>query len=123
MQAVGIGSARPLEEPATSEVNERVELSGFGGFIVRGDPDEFDLLNGFRWGVGAAMPTRQNLRLTAELFGRPSAEFDRIVLGDAGLDPDALPRAQRVEVPDHREARLALRRNGDDPILRRPLRS
>jgi hypothetical protein len=41
----------------SSEINERVELSGFGGFIVRGDPDEFDLQNGFRWGVGAAMPT------------------------------------------------------------------
>ena len=53
----------------SGELNQRVELSGFGGFIVRGDPDLFDLLNGIRWGVGAAMPTRKNLRLTAELHG------------------------------------------------------
>jgi outer membrane protein OmpA-like peptidoglycan-associated protein len=61
----------------SSEVNERVELSGFGGVIVRGDPDEFDLVNGFRWGIGAGMPARRNLRLTAELHGE--AYFDDTV--------------------------------------------
>ena len=53
----------------SKEVNQRVELSGFGGFIFRGDPDGYDLLNGFRWGVGAGFPTRRSLRLTAELHG------------------------------------------------------
>jgi outer membrane protein OmpA-like peptidoglycan-associated protein len=61
----------------SSDVNERVELSGFGGVIVRGDPDEFDLVNGFRWGIGAGMPARRNLRLTAELHGE--AYFDDTV--------------------------------------------
>jgi outer membrane protein OmpA-like peptidoglycan-associated protein len=51
------------------EFNDRVELSGFGGVIFRGDPELYDLLNGIRWGVGVAMPTRRNLRLTAELHG------------------------------------------------------
>jgi outer membrane protein OmpA-like peptidoglycan-associated protein len=51
------------------EMNERAELSAFGGMIVRGDPDSYDLLNGVRWGVGAAFPTRKNLRVTAELHG------------------------------------------------------
>ena len=53
----------------SKELNQRVELSAFGGYIVRGDPDEFDLLDGFRWGFGAGFPTRRNLRLTAELHG------------------------------------------------------
>jgi outer membrane protein OmpA-like peptidoglycan-associated protein len=53
----------------SKEVNQRVELSGFGGFIFRGDPDNIDLLNGFRWGFGAGFPTRKNIRLTAELHG------------------------------------------------------
>ena len=53
----------------STEINDRVELAGFGGFIMRGDPDAFDLLNGFRWGIGAGMPTRRSLRLTAELHG------------------------------------------------------
>jgi outer membrane protein OmpA-like peptidoglycan-associated protein len=58
-----------LDAILSKEIGDRVEVSGFGGLIVRGDPDEFDLLNGFRWGVGAGMPTRRNLRLTAELHG------------------------------------------------------
>src|SRR5262245_14590393 len=53
----------------SKEINSRVELSGYGGFIFRGDPDAFDLSNGFRWGFGAGLPTRKNLRLTAELHG------------------------------------------------------
>jgi outer membrane protein OmpA-like peptidoglycan-associated protein len=53
----------------STEVNERAELSAFGGMIVRGDPDSYDLLNGIRWGVGAGFPTRKNLRVTAELHG------------------------------------------------------
>jgi outer membrane protein OmpA-like peptidoglycan-associated protein len=58
-----------LDGILSAEVNERVEVSAFGGFIFRGDPELFDLANGFRWGVGAALPTRKNLRLTAELHG------------------------------------------------------
>jgi outer membrane protein OmpA-like peptidoglycan-associated protein len=68
----GAGTGKPdfaLDAVLSKDVNERIELSAFGGFIVRGDPDLFDLSNGIRWGLGAAMPTRRNLRLTAELHG------------------------------------------------------
>jgi outer membrane protein OmpA-like peptidoglycan-associated protein len=68
----GAGTGRAdfaMDAILSREFNQRVELSGFGGFIFRGDPDTYDLLNGVRWGVGAAMPTRRNLRLTAELHG------------------------------------------------------
>ncbi|HVL67357.1 MAG TPA: OmpA family protein [Vicinamibacterales bacterium] len=78
------------------EVNERAELSAFGGLILRGDPDEFDLLNGFRWGVGAGLPTRRNLRLTAELHGEA-------YLGDAvkatGVLPAVIAGVPPVESP------------------------
>ena len=53
----------------SKELNQRVEVSGFGGVVFRGDPDEYDLVNGFRWGVGAGLPARRNLRVTAELHG------------------------------------------------------
>jgi outer membrane protein OmpA-like peptidoglycan-associated protein len=68
----GAGTGKPdfaFDAIVSKEINQRVELSGFGGFIVRGDPDAYDLLNGIRWGVGIGMPTRRNLRLTAELHG------------------------------------------------------
>src|SRR4051812_27100064 len=54
---------------ASKEVNQRVEVSGYAGFIVRGSPDEVETTNGFRWGFGAGMPSRKSLRLTAELTG------------------------------------------------------
>ena len=53
----------------SKEINERVEISGYGGYIVRGSPDEVETTNGFRWGFGAGMPSRKSLRLTAELDG------------------------------------------------------
>lgn len=68
----GVGTGKTdfaIDAIVSGEMNERVELSGFGGFIFRGKPDNVELTNGFRWGVGAGFPTRQNLRLTAELFG------------------------------------------------------
>jgi outer membrane protein OmpA-like peptidoglycan-associated protein len=68
----GIGTGRAdfaADAIVSKEINQRVELSGFGGVIVRGDPDTYDLLNGIRWGIGAGIPTRRSLRLTAELHG------------------------------------------------------
>ena len=58
-----------LDAIVSSDINHRVEVSAFGGFIARGDPDEFDLVNGVRWGAGLATPSRRSLRLTAELHG------------------------------------------------------
>jgi outer membrane protein OmpA-like peptidoglycan-associated protein len=68
----GVGTGKPdfsLDAILSKEINQRVELSGYAGFIMRGDPDGVDLSNGLRWGVGAGMPSRRSLRLTAELHG------------------------------------------------------
>ncbi|CAN5697110.1 hypothetical protein BH24ACI4_BH24ACI4_21960 [soil metagenome] len=68
----GVGTGRAdfaFDVIGSREINERVELSAFGGFIVRGNPDQVEISNGIRWGFGAGMPTRRNLRLTAELHG------------------------------------------------------
>ena len=53
----------------SKEINERAEVSGYAGFIVRGAPSEVEETNGFRWGVGAGVPSRKSLRFTAELTG------------------------------------------------------
>ena len=53
----------------SKEINNSVELAGFGGFAFRGDPDGVSLSDGFRWGVGAAFGSRTSLRLTTELHG------------------------------------------------------
>src|SRR6185369_5889899 len=68
----GVGTGKldfALDAIVSKEVNERVEVSGYGGFIFRGDPDNIDLANGLRWGVGVGVPSRKSLRFTAELHG------------------------------------------------------
>ncbi len=69
-EGVGTGEMDfAIDAIVSKEVNERVEFSGFGGFIFRGDPDNIDLANGLRWGFGVGVPSRKSLRFTAELHG------------------------------------------------------
>ena len=69
-EGVGTGKADfAFDAIVSKEVNERVELSGTGGVIVRGDPSGVDLSNGLRWGFGLGVPSRKSLRFTAELHG------------------------------------------------------
>ena len=92
----GVGTGKTdfaFDAILSQEVNQRVELSGFAGFIVRGDPDGVDLTNGIRWGFGAGFPTRANLRLTAELHGEKYLDDEilnsRILIGheDGSIAP------------------------------------
>jgi peptidoglycan-associated lipoprotein len=53
----------------SKELNKKVELSGYAGYVVRGKPSEVEISDSFRWGVGAGFPTRSPLKITAELFG------------------------------------------------------
>jgi outer membrane protein OmpA-like peptidoglycan-associated protein len=93
---VGTGKADiAVDAIVSKEINKRVELSGYGGFMFRGDPSDFDLSNGFRWGFGAGFPTRSHLRVTAELHGE--RYFDNTVpytgttlIGDDGSGPQPL---------------------------------
>jgi OOP family OmpA-OmpF porin len=77
-----------LDAVLSKEFNERVELSGYGGFITRGDPDEVEETAGFRWGVGAGFPSRRALRFTAEIYGekysKSSLETRQLLLGTDG---------------------------------------
>ena len=68
----GVGTGKVdfgLDAIVSKEINARVEVSGYGGVIMRGDPDGVDLSNGLRWGVGLGVPSRKRLRFTAELHG------------------------------------------------------
>jgi len=53
----------------SKDLNARIELSGYAGFIVRGEPDDVEETNGVRWGFGAGFPSRKSLRFTAEIDG------------------------------------------------------
>jgi outer membrane protein OmpA-like peptidoglycan-associated protein len=93
----GVGTGKPdfgLDAIVSREVNERVEVSGFGGIIFRANPDDVGLSNGFRYGFGVGLPSRRALRLTAELHGEAyfddSLEFSRTLTGADGSIPPAL---------------------------------
>jgi outer membrane protein OmpA-like peptidoglycan-associated protein len=103
-KGVGTGKADVLIDGVVSkELNQRVELSGFAGYISRGNPDNWDLTNGFRWGIGAGFPTRKSLRFTAELHGESYVD-DTIVYTGApivGEDLSVLPAISKVSSPVH----------------------
>lgn len=77
-----------LDAIVSKEINARVELSGYAGFIVRGEPDDVEETNGVRWGVGAGFPSRKSLRFTAEVDGEAyttsSLATKALILGDDG---------------------------------------
>ena len=99
----GVGTGKldfAVDAIVSKEFNERVELSGYGGMIFRGKPDDVEISNGFRWGIGAGFPTRRNLRLTAELFGEAylddTIELSRSIVG---IDGSSAPAMTTLDSP------------------------
>ena len=96
---VGTGKADFLVDAIVSkELNRSAELTGFGGFIVRGDPDGVSLSDGFRWGVGIGGPTRRSLRAFAELHGEVNSD-DQVTLSRSlvGTDGSIAPLTSDLE--------------------------
>ena len=83
--SVGSGKADFEVDGIVSGRNKAVELSGFGGAIFRGNPDNYKLTNGFRWGVGAGFPQEKSggFLITTELFGE--SYFDKTISGPASI--------------------------------------
>jgi outer membrane protein OmpA-like peptidoglycan-associated protein len=87
----GVGTGKidfAFDAIVSKEVNERVELSGYGGYIFRGSPDDVDGSNGFRYGFGIGLPSRRALRLTAEVHGElytnGTLTLSRSLIGEDG---------------------------------------
>src|SRR5215204_2782270 len=91
----GVGTGKvdfAVDAIVSKEINERVELAGFGGMIFRGKPDDISISNGLRYGFGVGLPSRKNLRLTAELHGEAylddSLEVNRVLTAvDGSVGP------------------------------------
>jgi outer membrane protein OmpA-like peptidoglycan-associated protein len=76
-----------------------LELSGFGGVALRGDPDDISISDGLRWGGGVGFPTRRSIRATAEVYGEWM--FDDAVIAPEGLivgaDGSVSPSTSRLK--------------------------
>jgi hypothetical protein len=94
---LGIGTGEYdgiLDFIASREVGG-AELTGFGGWAIRGDPADIKLADTLRWGLGAGFPTRSSLRLNVEAFGEHpfsddvTAPSGFVVATDGSLSPAA----------------------------------
>ena len=63
----------------SKNIQERVELSGFGGFLARGEPNGITLGNSIRWGLGAGFPTGGRVKLFTELHGEVPLKDDVVL--------------------------------------------
>ena len=57
------------------EFSQKVELSAAAGIKVRGQPEGYNLTQGFVWGIAGAFPSRSKLRVIGEMKGE--ALFDQ----------------------------------------------
>jgi outer membrane protein OmpA-like peptidoglycan-associated protein len=68
----GLGTGSPdiiVDGIVSKEINQRLDVSGFGGFRFRGSPDDYELSNGFRYGFGVGYPSRSRLKVIGEATG------------------------------------------------------
>lgn len=83
-----------------SKAFRAVELSGFGGMIVRGNPDGFELSNGVRWGIGLGLPTESPLRVTMEVHGEKYLDSEITAPSTLrGEDGSFAPTTTRIASP------------------------
>ncbi len=75
IEGLGTGDLDVMVDALLSrDVARRVGLASYAGIILRatGGPSQVKPGNAFRWGVGAAFPTRSSVRVSAELYGEKS---------------------------------------------------
>jgi outer membrane protein OmpA-like peptidoglycan-associated protein len=68
----GLGTGSPdflVDAILSKEVNQRLDVSGFGGFRFRGSPSDYELSSGFRYGAGIGYPSRARLKFIGEATG------------------------------------------------------
>jgi outer membrane protein OmpA-like peptidoglycan-associated protein len=75
----GVSTGKPdfaLDLIVSKETGARLDVSAFGGYEFRGQPDDVDSAGGaFRWGAGVGYPSRSPLRGIFELTGNvPSSD-------------------------------------------------
>src|SRR5918993_1631483 len=68
----GLGTGKTdimLDGILSQEMASMFDLAGYAGFRFRQNPDDFELSNGLRYGVGFGWPSRSPLKLFGELTG------------------------------------------------------
>jgi outer membrane protein OmpA-like peptidoglycan-associated protein len=96
----GLGTGKPdfqFDLIGSREYNQKVELTASAGYKIRGQPDGYNLTQGFKWGIGAAYPSRSKFRMIAEMHGEALQDQEQTYTGPSlaaigmpsAWDPDA----------------------------------
>ena len=99
---VGVSTGKPdfsLDLVVSKDAAKLVEVSGYGGYEFRGNPDGFDIPTGaLRWGTGLTFPSRNVLRVLGELNGQvPSNDTAAITTSIVGADLSRAPLSSSTE--------------------------
>ena len=83
------------------ELNQRFEMTGMAGAVLRGDPDEFRVSDGVSWGLGASFPSRSRLRALVEWQGEFVIKDNTLVLNPpyVGEDGSIAPLLSPISDP------------------------
>jgi outer membrane protein OmpA-like peptidoglycan-associated protein len=85
---------------ASKNVGKQVEVSGFGGLLVRGEPSGFTLGHSIRWGFGAGFPTGGTAKLFTEVRGEVPLENNTILASPLrGIDTSVSPLSSTISAP------------------------
>ena len=79
------------------EFAQKVDLTASAGFKVRGQPEGYNLTQGFKWGIGAGYPSRAKFKVIAEMYGEALVDQEQTYNGPSlaaigmpsAWDPDA----------------------------------
>jgi outer membrane protein OmpA-like peptidoglycan-associated protein len=101
----GTTSGKPdfgVDAILSKEAGHAAEITGYVGYLVRGNPSGYELTNSVRYGAGIGFPTRKNFgfTFTAEAFG----EFyqNKTITAPAGLtgvDGSPVPTSTALKNP------------------------
>jgi hypothetical protein len=70
----GLGTGKPdflVDGILSKEINNKVDVAGYGGLLFRGSPDDYEMSHGLRYGFGFGWPSRGSLKM----FGEATGEF------------------------------------------------
>ncbi len=84
----------------SKEASKLVDVSAYGGWEFRGQPDGYDAPSGaFRWGAGVGFPSRRMLRVTGEVNGEVPSKSTLTFQGASILcvDCGAVPLVSDVQ--------------------------
>ena len=87
-----------LDLVVSKDLHGAAEISGYGGGAFRSSPSDVTLSKGFRWGVGAGVPSRGPLHFTTELNGeKPSKDTVTLLTPIAGIDGSKAPTVSTLK--------------------------